>query len=62
MFLFGLVSDSFLENINCLVCPRFLCPCFLCPILSANLQIRPQAALCPRRSEATGERGGGLLL
>ncbi len=54
-FLFGLGIDNFLENINCL-----FCPCSLCPTLSANLLIRPQAASCPRRLEAPGERGKGL--
>ena len=56
-FLFGLGIDNFLENINC-----FVCPCSLCPILSANPQIRPRAASCPRRSEAPGEKEKGLPL
>ncbi len=53
-FLFVLGIDSFLDNIN------FSCPCFLYPTVSANLRNRPQAASCPRRSEAPGGRGRGL--
>ena len=42
-------TDNFLGDINC-----FFSPCSLCPTLSASPRIRPQAALCPRRSEAPG--------
>ncbi len=51
--IFVLGIDSFLENVNC------FCPCSLCPTVSANPQIRPRAASCPRRPEARGERGKG---
>ncbi len=52
--LYSVRTDNFLGDIN-----WFFCPCFLCPTLSASPRIRPQAALCPRRSEAPGERGRG---